>query len=261
VEEVRHKERVQAQFAAAAEEYVVSATHAAGDDLAHLVSWAEGGADRVALDVATGGGHTALALAPHYGRVVASDLTDRMLATAEAFIRGRGVGNVEFRRADAENLPFADDTFDTVSCRIAPHHFADVARFVSEVARVLKPGGIFLLEDSVIPEDSALGEFLNHAEKLRDSTHVRSLRIGEWRQMLADAGLDIEAERLFPKAHPFANWLDRARTPAEARLALAAMFRDAPSPTREAFAIVVDPDGRVISYTDEKLALKARKKA
>lgn len=255
----RHKEQVQAQFGAAAENYVASATHAAGDDLEQLVAWAEGGPDRIALDVATGGGHTALALAPHYGHVVASDLTDRMLATAEAFIRGRGIGNVEFRRADAESLPFGEASFDLVSCRIAPHHFANVARFVVEVARVLKSGGIFLLEDSVAPEDPDVAAFLNRAESLRDPTHVRSLRVTDWHQLLDGAGLVVEVERIFPKTHPFESWLDRARTPADARLELAEMFRAAPAPAGRALGIIVDAEGRVASYTDEKIVLRARK--
>ena len=254
-----HKERVQEQFAASAEAYVVSAGHAMGDDLAQLVAWAEGGPEKVALDVATGAGHTALALAPHYGRVVASDLTERMLATAEAFIGGQGVTNVEFRRADAERLPFGDATFDAVSCRIAPHHFGDVARFVAEVARVLKPGGLFLLEDSVVPDDPALAEFMNRAEKLRDDTHVRSLGAGEWRALLEGAGLRVEAERVFPKTHPFDTWVGRARTPEDRLAELVALLRDAPPAAREAFAIEVAPDGRILSYTDRKIVFKARK--
>jgi ubiquinone/menaquinone biosynthesis C-methylase UbiE len=151
----RHRRRVREQFGATAEDYVASRTHAAGDDLAQLVAWAEGGPAKRALDVATGGGHTALALAPHYGRVVASDLTPRMLATARAFIRARGGANVAPACADAEALPFRDAAFDAVTCRIAPHHFGDPARFVREAARVLRPGGLFLLEDSVVPDDPA----------------------------------------------------------------------------------------------------------
>ena len=259
MEQTQHKARVQAQFAAAAEQYVTSATHAAGDDLEQLVAWAEGGPDRTALDVATGGGHTALALSPYFGRVVASDLTEPMLRSAEDFVRGQGVGNVEFRRADAEDLPFPDASFDLVSCRIAPHHFADVGRFVAEVARVLQPGGCFLLEDSIAPDDEAAAALLNRAEALRDSTHVRSLRAPEWRQVLADAGLTVEAERTFRKPHPFASWLDRAKTPVGARAAIEALFRDAPAPARAALAVAVDSAGQVISYTDEKILLKARK--
>lgn len=259
MEDVEHKERVQAQFGASAAAYVVSTVHAEGDDLEQLVAWAEGGPDKVALDVATGGGHTALALAPHYGRVVASDLTEDMLSTAAAFIRGRGVTNVEFRLADAEDLPFADATFDLVSCRIAPHHFPNVARFVAEVKRVLRPGGIFLLEDSIVPEEPALGEWLNHVEALRDPTHVRSLRVAEWHALLTEAGLVAEGERIFPKAHPLAEWLDRARTTAANRERVRAMLRDATAAARAQFVLDRGPDGEVTSYTDEKVVLKARK--
>lgn len=254
-----HKQQIQAQFGGSAEAYVVSATHAEGDDLDQLVAWAEGGPNRVALDVATGAGHTALALAPRFERVVASDLTPRMLETAAKHAREVGVGNVEFRQADAEALPFEDASFDLVSCRIAPHHFDDVGRFVSEVARVLKPGGVFLLEDSVVPDDPEAAEFLNRAEKLRDATHVRSLAASEWRALLLGAGLTPEAEQLFAKPHPFASWVERARTPEESRRALVAAFYAAPATAREALAIQLGPDGEVLSYTDEKLLIKSRK--
>jgi SAM-dependent methyltransferase len=259
MDETTHKARVQAQFGAAAEAYVTSATHRGGDDLAQLVAWAEGGPDKRALDIATGAGHTALALAPLYAEVVASDLTELMLATAEKFIRSRGVTNVRFERADAEALPFADASFDTVACRIAPHHFAQVDRFVAEVARVLKPGGVFLLEDSVVPEDPPLGEFLNRAEKLRDSTHVRSLTVADWRGRLAAAGLVVEAVDIFRKTHAFATWLDRAKTPAAACDAVIDTFRTASPAARAAFEIVVTPDGTIESYSDDKALLKARK--
>jgi len=254
-----HKARVQEQFGGSAERYVASAGHAAGDDLDQVVAWAEGGPDRVALDVATGGGHTALALAPLYGRVIASDLTERMLAAAEAFARERGATNLEFQPADAENMPFPDAAFDLVSCRIAPHHFARPADFVREVARVLRPGGLFLLVDSVVPEDPALGDFLNRAEKLRDSTHVRSLTRAEWRGLVEAAGLTVEAEAVVRKTHAFALWLERARTPEAAGREVTAMFRDAPAEIKAVYDIAVGPAGDVLSYTDYKLALKARK--
>lgn len=254
-----HKRRVQEQFGAGAEAYVASRGHASGDDLAQLVHWAEGGPVKIALDVATGGGHTALALAPAYGRVIASDLTPRMLAGAAAAIRARGAANVRYACADAERLPFADEAFDLCSCRIAPHHFADPARFVAEVARVLKPSGLFLLEDSIVPEDPALDAFLNAAETVRDPTHVRSLSARQWRALLTGAGLTVEDEAVARKTHPFADWVARARVPDEALARLEATLRDAPPAARDAFAIVLDADGRVLSHTDDKILLKARK--
>src|SRR5438067_595275 len=84
------KDRVQAQFGPAAQSYVHSAGHARGDDLRRLVELARLSGDERVLDIATGGGHTALAFAPHVREVVASDLTPQMLAAAEAFIREQG---------------------------------------------------------------------------------------------------------------------------------------------------------------------------
>lgn len=256
----QHRQRVRDQFGAAAEAYITSRTHAGGDDLAQLVAWAEGGPATRALDVATGGGHTALALASHYGYIVASDLTTRMLRAAGAFFQARDAANIALAGADAEALPFRDGAFDAISCRIAPHHFASPARFVREAARVLRPGGIFLLEDSVIPNDAAAGDFLNRAEVLRDATHVRSLSMAEWRDLATDAGLAVEAALTIPKTHQFGDWLARANTPEPNRATLHQLFRDAAPPVRDALAIAIEPDGRVASYTDQKLLLKARKR-
>src|SRR5258707_8069919 len=126
MDSLEHKERIQARFGASAQGYVDSTTHASGEDLGQIVAWAEGGPDRVALDVATGGGHTALALAPLFERVVASDLTEAMLRSAEALSQRRGATNISFRKADAEALPFGDQEFDLMTFRTAPHHFPHV---------------------------------------------------------------------------------------------------------------------------------------
>jgi ubiquinone/menaquinone biosynthesis C-methylase UbiE len=253
-----HKARVQAQFGATASAYVTSATHSEGNDLEQLVQWAEGGAQRVALDVATGGGHTALAIAQLYGRVVASDLTMAMLEAAEEHAQRRGVANLEFRLADAEELPFDDGSFDLVTCRIAPHHFGDVSRFVREVARVLRPSGIFLLEDSVAPAEPDAAAFLNRVEKLRDSTHVRTLSRMDWLTCIADTGLVVEAEDIFAKTHPFRSWVDRAHVSPDDRLTLEELFRTADPEIRAILRIVVEGT-TVVSYSDEKLLVKARK--
>ncbi len=157
------KERVKAQFAATAANYVVSKGHASGDDLARMAELAAATEDDIALDIATGGGHTALAVAAKAGHVVASDFTQTMLATAREFISSKGKTNVTYALADAEALPFADHSFSLVTTRIAPHHFPDARSYVHEVARVLEPGGRFLLEDSVVPEGEA-GDLLNHIE-------------------------------------------------------------------------------------------------
>ena len=142
----------QDRFGRYAASYVSSWSNAGGPDLERLVELAGGHPGREALDVATGGGHTALAIAPYVARVVATDITEPMLEAAREFILARGAHNVDFRLADAEDLPFPGGGFDLVTCRIAAHHFPDPARFVAEVVRVLRPGGLFLLQDQVTPK-------------------------------------------------------------------------------------------------------------
>src|SRR5688572_26612527 len=123
MDEKQIKALVQSQFGSSAEDYVSSRTHASGSDLTRLVELANLQGDERVLDVATGGGHTALAFARRAREVVAVDITERMLQVAEAFIREQGLTNVSFERADAEALPFPNESFDIVTCRIAPHHF------------------------------------------------------------------------------------------------------------------------------------------
>ncbi|MBN1934676.1 MAG: HAD-IA family hydrolase, partial [Anaerolineae bacterium] len=110
------------RFGQFAQRYVTSRSHAQGNDLNRLLDIAQPQPHWHVLDVATGGGHTALKFAPYVASVVASDLTPAMLDAAKAFITAQGAGNVQFKLADAEALPFDAATFDLVTCRIAPHH-------------------------------------------------------------------------------------------------------------------------------------------
>jgi SAM-dependent methyltransferase len=89
---------------------------------------------------------------------------------------------------------------------VAPHHFPDCARFVREMARVLKPGGIAAMVDNVVPEDPATDDYINAFEKFRDPSHVRALTASEWLQLFADAGFTLVATEVFRKARDFEAW-------------------------------------------------------
>ena len=254
------KNLVQAQFGAVAERYVTSPIHAHGSDLARMIELAQPRGDERVLDIATGGGHTALACAPHVREVVATDLTPRMLQVAEAFIREQGATNVTFRIADAEALPFPDADFEIVTTRIAPHHFPAPQQYVREVARVLKPGGRFVLDDNMAPDDAELDAFLNRFEQWRDPGHVRNNTIAEWSAWMQDAGLHIEhVDPLQIKRYEFAAWTEQMRMPANERDALEAWLIAAPPRCAEFFQIVV-ADGRVQSLSGRYGIIVARKK-
>jgi len=219
---------VVARFSAAAERYAASAVHASGPDLARLVEGATLRGDERVLDVGTGAGHTALALAEGAREVVACDLSEAMLEQARRAARERGLGNVRCRHGDAEELPFRDASFDVVSCRMCAHHFARPERAVAEMARVLRPGGRLVLSDSVAPEDPAADTLLNAVELLRDPSHVRDHPVSTWRTWLRAAGLGEELLARLGLELDFDDWFARMGTGEASALAVRRLFAGAP---------------------------------
>jgi SAM-dependent methyltransferase len=207
-----------------AEAYRSAVEQREGVDLDLLVEWCEPGPGVQALDVATGGGHVARRLREAGAKVISCDPAPGM--RPDVICR-------------AEDLPFADDSFDVVACRIAPHHFEDVLAAVSEMARVSRR--LVVVEDTLYDSEQ-----VEEAERLRDPTHVRSYTEEEWGGLLVGAGLEIEDTALFEKHHPLEAWL--ARTGCEG--AEAARVRE----------LLADHivDGR---YVDRKILFRARKGA
>ena len=128
-----------------AELYRDSAIHASGDDLDLTVAWCEPGPGVTVLDVATGGGHVARRLREAGCSVVTVDPAPGMQADVIA---------------PAEDLPFADASFDAVACRLAAHHFPDVLAALTEMARVARDrvvGVVQLGESGQRPAAQPLG--------------------------------------------------------------------------------------------------------
>lgn len=262
------KELVRELFGANAANYVVSDVHAKGASLKRLVEIVSPGADWQGLDVATGGGHTALVFAPHVKLMIASDLTQEMLDQVDMQVKEKGLANVETRIADAENLPFEDGLFDLVTCRIAPHHFPDIPKFVDEVSRVLKPGGVFALVDNAAPDTATNPDFsdadlaeaaatYNTFEKIRDPSHGRAWTTGEWLECISNAGLTIEHSEILPKKMSFDTWIKNMSVPAEKVPGLAAMLHEA----KPAFAAYIQKreDEKGLGFTIAELMIVARK--
>lgn len=178
-----------------AESYRESAIHAAGDDLDLVVAWCEPGPGVDVLDVATGGGHVARRLREAGARVVTVDPAPGMAPDV--------VG-------PAEHLPFADDSFDAVACRLAAHHFADVVAAVGEMARVARAR-------VVVCDNTFVSERSEEADRLRDPSHVRNYAAAEWRSFFELAGLRVAEEASMERPLEIGPWLERAGTPAEDR--------------------------------------------
>lgn len=215
-----------------------------------------------ALDIATGTGFTALAFAETVADVVATDLSPGMLAQGEARAAAQNVANVRFVEAPADAQPFEDATFDLVTCRIAPHHFPDLPAFVREVARVLRPGGVFVLGDTTVPDDDPeAADWQNGVEKERDPSHVANRSPREWETLCADAGLAVTDRDATGGsiAIPLSAWLETAGCDAERSARVRARFADAPESARVHFAIRTDDSGET-HFAWQRVVLRAEKR-
>ncbi len=240
------KSKVQEQFSKNAQKYVSSEIHAKGTDLPALVEWLQPSQDWTVLDVATGGGHVTKTLSPHVGHIFSTDLTPQMLATAKEHLSA-SCSNVWYIVADAESLPFLNETFDAVVCRIAAHHFSNPKLFVSEVFRALKPGGKFILIDNVAPADPELDHFMNTTEKLRDESHGRCFSITEWSQWFNEQGFVITKSEMRRKTFDFPEWVRRTTKSEEQVQTVIDHLLNANRTTLEYFSVVVN-DGEILSF-------------
>jgi ubiquinone/menaquinone biosynthesis C-methylase UbiE len=173
-----------------AQAYRTSPLHSKGEDLDLVVEWCEPGDGVTVLDVATGGGHVARRLREAGAAVVTLDPAPGMQADTTA---------------PAEDLPFADDSFDAVACRVAAHHFADVVAAVKEMARVAK-------DRVVICDNTFVSESSEEADRLRDPSHVRNYSAPEWHSFFELAGLDLVGEAFMERPLEVQPWLERTGT-------------------------------------------------
>lgn len=191
----------QAFFSDKAEAYRQSATHGARADLERMLAMLSPLPGERALDVATGGGHTALALRDAGCVVLASDATRTMLV-------GLAVPGV---LCDAQRSPFRAETFSIVTSRIAPHHFPDLYAFVDESARVLRPGGRIYVFDLTTPEDRTVADLIDSLERVRDPSHAHSWSASEWRAACEAAGLRVERLERSASEMELEPWVKRAQ--------------------------------------------------
>lgn len=177
--------------------YTTSAAHTDAEVLQRVVELsALRPGDRV-LDVGTGTGHTALALASHGAEVIGLDLTPEMLAEAEVLRVQRGLENVRWQLGDVQALAYPDDAFDVVACRRAAHHFTDMSLAMAEMRRVLRPGGRLVIDDRTVPDDPALDDLMNRLDLLHDHSHVREYSAGEWVAFCESVGLAVDAVEVY----------------------------------------------------------------
>lgn len=211
------RDSAQRVFGARAATYTYSTTHTDPVVLGRVVALAQAQKAWRALDVGTGTGHTAFAVAPYVAYVLGIDFTPQMLAEGEALRAQKGCKNVFFAVGDAHALPIASGGVDLVTCRRAAHHFTDLPRALIEMRRTLRPGGRLVIDDRTVPEDDWVDTAMNHLDTLHDPSHIREYRASEWVGLLEETGFAVEAVEPYLQVRPLASSLMERAAPEDAR--------------------------------------------
>lgn len=212
----QHNDVIRESFTAQAQAFAANPWVTDEERIRRLVAAAGlTGSERV-LDIATGPGYIAEAFAGAAREVVGVDLTEAMLLIAKQRTKERGISNVSFRAADAQNLPFENGAFDVVVCRLTLHHLLKPREVLREMARVCRAGGTIVVEDIYASELAERAAYQDRWEILRDPSHVRTLALSEMLQLFRDAGLETDsvttADDLTPEVE---RWLATTKTPAD----------------------------------------------
>lgn len=162
--------------------------------------------DERALDVGTGAGALALALAPVVREVVGLDPVPELIELA----RARALPNSEFVEGDGAALPFPDGDFDLTGTLRTLHHATRPERLVAELARVTRPGGRVLVVDQLAPDDPAHAAALHEFETARDPSHTRLLTDEELRGLFTANELALLRERREDERRELSAYLDLA---------------------------------------------------
>lgn len=232
----------QQRFGALANNYVTSHVHSGGYSLDRLIELMQPIAGKLALDIATGGGHVALALARNGARTLASDITAAMLKAAQAHLTEQGAA-ASYARLEASHLPFRANSLHLITVRHAPHHFPNVPHFLSECARVLLPEGRLGIVDQIAPNAPAAADYVNAFERLRDPSHGWQFSLSEWQAMLYAAGLDVTHSEIATVRFDLHWWATMQKNDADTVLRLRVLLQQAPAAVRDFLKPAAFEDG------------------
>ncbi len=210
---LNHDNRVRDEFTRQAETFSASSAITDAALTQRFVDALGEAARGSVLDVACGPGILTAAVAKAARDVVAFDLTPQMLKKAAQRCNEAELTNVSFREGSANELPFANAAFDAVVTRLSVHHFERRAQVMSEIFRVLRPGGRFVVADVISSEVPAESELQNAIEILRDPSHVRMLPGSELTALVKDAGFAIEQLTTWDKPREFEEWIGIVNDP------------------------------------------------
>jgi SAM-dependent methyltransferase len=211
-----NEDAVRARFAANAERVAEASLRRLPGLERQVAEFVEPAGDEVALDVGTGTGPLAFALAPHVRDVVGVDLVPELLELGRRYANER-YENVQLVEGDAARLGFSTESFDLVCERAVLHHHPRPELVLAEMSRVTRYGGRMLVIDQLAPVDPLVAIELDRFERARDPSHTRLLSDGDLRALFEANGLMLIRSRVETHERPLDPYLDLAGCEGEAR--------------------------------------------
>lgn len=248
------------QFNAQADKYASSEVHRFGASLPVLIEYAAPTPQDIALDVATGTGNTALALAPHVAHMAGLDMAEKMLAHAQNRANQEKHLNTIFVRGSAEAMPFPDEAFTLVTSRHAPHHFHHLDRFLAEAYRVLKPGGRLVIADQISPS-AEIKPWLDEFHTTRDPSHFMQRSVPEWRELAQAAGFTWTRETLVPYRMDFGWWTQQSGCTPETVAKLRQQMTALPDAHQKDIHAEFNEQGELVAHTDFMMVARLEKRS
>jgi ubiquinone/menaquinone biosynthesis C-methylase UbiE len=206
-------DQVRARFGATADRVAEHSAQEVEAVRGQLESFVQPDGEERALDVGTGAGTLALALAPLVREVVGVDAVPELLERA----RASAPANVTFVEGDATSLPFEAGSFDLVCCRRVLHHVARPELVVAQLTRVTRPGGRVFVDDQIAPVDPLAALELDRFERARDRSHTRTLPDIDFRHLFEANSLVLQQARFQSHRRDLEHYLDLAGCEGDAR--------------------------------------------
>ena len=227
------------QFNNQAKFYSSSKTFSTGESLDILSNLFNKKKFKSGLDIGTGAGFAAFELSKSCEKVEATDISEGMINEAKKIMKERKINNLNFNICSAEELKYSDKEFDIVTCRTAAHHFLDVEKFCSEVHRVLKDEGEFIIVDTITSDQIKLNNWHQEVELIRDKSHIKNLSLIEWKSILKISKfsfLDIIQSRVTMNLN---DWMERSGTSDKDKKILKDKFQNSNEKIKSFFGIKI----------------------
>ena len=227
------------QFNNQAKFYSSSKTFSTGESLDILSNLFNKKKFESGLDIGTGAGFAAFELSKSCEKVEATDISEGMINEAKKIMKERKINNLNFNICSAEELKYSDKEFDIVTCRTAAHHFLDVEKFCSEVHRVLKDEGEFIIVDTITSDQIKLNNWHQEVELIRDKSHIKNLSLIEWKSILKISKfsfLDIIQSRVTMNLN---DWMERSGTSDKDKKILKDKFQNSNEKIKRFFGIKI----------------------